>query len=125
MISFKTSGSTNKMEKFLNSMTKIDIPKLLTPIAEEGMKALIEATPKDSGLTANSWGYRIVHNRRGTTITWFNTSNNDGFPVAIALQYGHGTGTGGYIQGRDYINPAMKPVFDQIADKVWRVVSSA
>lgn len=125
MISFRDRGSFKNTEKFLTSMSKLNIPALLDPIAREGVKALIAATPKDSGLTAESWGYRISHTRRGTTITWFNTSIVDGFPVAIALQYGHGTGTGGYVQGRDYINPAVKPIFDQIAERVWKVVSSA
>jgi hypothetical protein len=125
MISFKVNGSFKKAEKFLTSMSKIDVPALIAPIAEEGVKALIQHTPKDSGLTAESWGYKIKHTPRGTTITWFNTSSNDGFPIAIALQYGHGTGTGGYVQGRDYINPAIRPIFEQIADRVWRVVSSA
>lgn len=125
MIGFKVSGSTKNMEKFLNTASKINVSKLLEPLAQEGLKALIAATPKESGITAESWGYKITHTRQKTTITWFNNNINDGFPVAIGLQYGHGTGTGGYVQGQDYINPAMKPVFDQIADRVWRVVSSA
>ena len=83
------------------------------------------ATPKDSGLSAGSWDYTVEQTRSSATITWINTDVEGGFPVAIMLQYGHGTGTGGYVAGRDYINPAMRPIFDQIAESVWKAVTSA
>ena len=125
MISFNVRGSTNRTEKALMTMSKIDMHSLLDSLAQEGVRALAAATPRDTGLTAESWGYRIKQTKRGTTITWTNIDRENGFPVAIMLQYGHGTGTGGYVQGIDYINPVIKPIFDKIADRVWRAVSSA
>lgn len=125
MITFTTSGSFKKTEHFLRSVQNLNVRKIVESEAEKGRQALISATPRDSGLAAESWGYTISQNRGSLTITWTNSDVENGFPVAIALQYGYGTGTGGYVQGRDYINPAMKPVFDSIAEKVWRVVKSA
>jgi hypothetical protein len=93
--------------------------------AQRGVDALASATPVDSGLAAASWTYEIKSSPMGATITWLNTDIENGFPVAIMLQYGHGTGTGGYVQGRDYINPAVRPIFDEIANSVWRAVASA
>jgi hypothetical protein len=89
-----------------------------------GVNALANSTPVETGLTARSWQYRIVKDRRGPTIEWYNTNQVNGTPVAILIQYGHGTGTGGYVAGRDYINPAMRPIFDTIADEVWRRVKA-
>lgn len=97
----------------------------LEPYAQQGVNALATLTPQDTGLTAASWGYEIVIDGGSVFINWFNTNENDGALVAILLQYGHGTGTGGYISGTDYINPAMKPIFDQIAADVWRKVTLA
>jgi hypothetical protein len=82
-------------------------------------------TPVDTGLTATSWGYEITNEPGKVTISWTNYNREGGALVAILLQYGHGTGTGGYVAGRDYINPAIKPIFDQIAEEVWRRVTSA
>ena len=98
---------------------------LLDPFARQGIDALRHATPVDSGLTADSWGYKITTNSKNTTIMWTNSHIVDGRPIAILLQFGHGTGTGGYVQGIDYINPAIRPVFDRIADSVWKAVTSA
>ena len=86
------------------------------------MAALAAATPTDSGRTAESWDYKIQNGSGGYKIMWTNSNVNDGVPIAIIIQYGHGTGTGGYVQGRDYINPAMRSVFDNIADKAWEEV---
>jgi hypothetical protein len=102
-----------------------DIYKSLDAAAKMGVNALASAVPKDSGLAADSWDYMVKSSRGSVSITWTNNDVENGFPVAIMLQYGYGTGTGGYVQGRDYINPAMKPVFDDIADQVWRAVTSA
>ena len=124
-ISFTTTGSTRNMERFLSRMQRLDLRSALEPLAQEGVQALRDATPVDTGLTAESWNYEITTSRGRTAITWTNSDVENGFPVAIMLQYGHGTGTGGYVAGRDYINPALKPIFDQIADAVWRVVRSA
>lgn len=125
MIKFTTSGSFKNTERFLRNMQQLNVRKIIESEAEKGRQALIQATPKESGLAASSWGYTISQNRGGVTITWTNSDIENGFPVAIALQYGYATGSGGYVQGRDYINSAMKPVFDAIADKVWKVVKSS
>ena len=100
--------------------------KVLDECGKQGVAALAAATPKDSGLTAESWTYSIESNGDKTEIVWSNTNVVDGwFNVAIGLQYGHGTGTGGYVRGVDYINPALRPVFDNIAETVWKVVVSS
>lgn len=125
MIEFGHRGSFSRLETFLLKMRKGDIYAKLEHYAQQGVNALIDSTPKDSGITAASWGYEIVKTQGQLTITWTNTSSNKGVNIAIILQYGHGTGTGGYVQGRDYINPALRPVFDQIAEKVWKAVTSA
>lgn len=123
--SFSQGGSFNNLEKFLKAMQKMSIKQLVEKQAQRGVEALRANTPRESGLAASSWGYEIRQNGRSTTIIWTNSDVENGFPVAIALQYGYGTGTGGYVQGRDYINPAMRPVFDSIADEVWKAVTSA
>jgi hypothetical protein len=89
------------------------------------VSALGQASPKDSGLASDSWDYQIERSGRAVTIKWTNSDVENGFPVAIMLQLGYGTGTGGYVQGRDYINPAMRPIFDSIAEQVWKAVTSA
>lgn len=124
-ISYTSRGSFDKTEKFLNGMLKFDIRRIVEPLAKKGVEALAANTPRYSGLAANSWGYTITQTRTSITITWFNTDVENGFPVAIALQYGYATGTGGYVHGRDYINPAMRPVFDEIDNEVWKAVTSA
>lgn len=126
MLSFSSSGSTSKTSSFLKKMAETStLYSSLDSLAQKGAAALQNATPVDSGLTASSWSYEIKIVAGKVTITWLNTNVNDGANVAILLQYGHGTGTGGYIQGYDYINPALKPVFDQIADEVWKKVTTA
>lgn len=116
-------GSFKKTESFLGRAKKRDFYKRLKAYAERGVKALSEATPIDSGLTAASWGYEITQTEDTITISWTNSNIADGWaPVALLIQYGHGTGTGGYVQGRDYINPAMRPIFDEIADAIWEEV---
>lgn len=124
-ISFATRGDLKNTHRFLEKMLKFDIRSVLEAGAKEGVKALEAATPIDSGVARESWDYEIDWSSRGARITWTNSDVENGFPVVIALQYGHGTGTGGYVQGRDFINPAMKPIFDNIANKVWKAVTSA
>lgn len=125
MISFVVKRSGKRTEDSLRRMRNGDIYRSLDAAAKMGVNALASAVPQDSGLAADSWDYRIERSRNSVTITWTNNDIENGFPVAIMLQYGYGTGTGGYVQGRDYINPAMRPVFDDIADQVWRAVTSA
>lgn len=124
-ISFTSSGSFKNTEKFLAAMKRQDFYSKLEGPAKRGVEALRAATPKESGVTADSWGYEIEKTRGGAKIIWTNTHQNQGTTIAIILQYGHGTGTGGYVAGRDYINPAIRPIFDEIADTVWKAVTSA
>lgn len=125
MISFVVSRSGKRTEDSLRRMRQGDIYRSLDAAAQKGVQALASAVPKDSGLASDSWNYEIERSGRSVTIKWLNTDVENGFPVAIMLQYGYGTGTGGYVQGRDYINPAMRPIFDSIADQVWKAVTSA
>lgn len=122
---FSSSGSTDKTMSFLQKMAAPVPASGLDALAQQGVNALAAATPIESGLTAASWSYEIETVGDRTTISWINTHRDNGVNVAIILQYGHGTGTGGYVSGRDYINPAIKPIFDQIADDVWKKVTLA
>lgn len=125
MISFEHKGNFKNTEKFLKTMSDEDIFNVLDGFAKEGVNALATFTPVESGLTATSWGYNIIKEAGFHSIEWTNTNINNGVSIAIILQYGHGTGTGGYVQGYDYINPALRPIFDKIADGVWKGVTSA
>ena len=126
MITFSTSGSFDKTDKFLAYLGKGQMYKNLDAAARRGVSALVGATPVDSGATATSWDYILESGPGYASIWWVNTHvDSQGAPVAILLQYGHGTGTGGYVQGRDFINPAIRPIMDEIADPVWKGVQSA
>lgn len=125
MITITHKGDFSKTEKFLARVQSGDLYKRLDACCRAGVVALERATPVDSGTTASSWSYEIRIGGGEVLIQWTNGNVVNGFNVAMGLQYGHGTGTGGYVQGRDYINPAMKPVFDKIADDVWREVTKA
>ena len=125
MITFESKGDFKNTERFLKKMKSFDFSKSLKNVAQEGVRALAAATPVDSGLAADSWGYRIERSKSSFQIIWTNNDIESGFPVALMLQYGHGTGTGGYVQGRDYINPAMRPIFDRIISDLWTEVTSA
>lgn len=120
---FKHKGDFKNTEAFLKRMSKADFFKHLNELAREGVSALASATPIESGVTATSWGYEIHNSRGSCEIIWTNSNIVDGVPIAIILQYGHATGTGGYVQGRDYINPAIRPVFDRISEEVWKEVT--
>lgn len=124
MIRFKHKGDFGHTENFFQKVLKRSHLDTLKKYGQAGVEALASATPKDSGETANSWSYEIVENNGGYAIYWNNTNINEGVNIAVILQYGHGTGTGGYVQGQDYINPAIRPIFDQIADEAWREVTS-
>ncbi len=113
------------MERFLNKMKGQGYLNALAEYGDMGVEALRSNTPVDSGKTSESWTYEIERNDTTTRISWINTNTNQNVNIAIILQYGHGTGTGGYVEGIDYINPALKPIFDYIAEGVWREVTSA
>lgn len=125
MFSFSSTGDWSKTVAFLQKMQKLNVDVVLNSAGAKGVAALGRATPKESGLAASSWTYEIKKTSSGIEIGWKNTDVENGFKVALMIQYGHGTGTGGYIQGRDYINPAMRPIFDEIAETVWKAVTSA
>lgn len=124
MITIQTTGSFDGTEKYLKKAASGDIFAALDRFGAAGVVALSRATPKDSGETASSWSYEIKKGPNAYTIAWKNSHVNNGVPIAIILQYGHGTGTGGYVHGRDYINPAMRPIFDQMAAEAWKAVTS-
>lgn len=123
MIVVKHSGNFDKTEKFLKKMSKGDIFKSLDRYGQKGVSALAAATPRDSGKTASSWSYEVQMGSNSYSIIWSNNNTNKGVNIAVILQYGHGTRNGGFVQGRDYINPAMRPVFDQIAEEAWKEVT--
>jgi hypothetical protein len=123
-IRLKSKGSFKKTYQFLNKASDLEIENVFQKYAQRGVNALAAATPYESGKTAASWDYRITTGNSGTKIEYINTNINKGVNIAIILQYGHGTGTGGYVEGRDYINPAIRPVFDDIVRDLWREVSS-
>lgn len=123
-IKITSSGSFSKTERWVARMARGDFYASMERFAQEGVDALEQFTPVDSGLTAQSWTYEISRDEEGVQITWKNTNIVNGFPVAIKLQYGHGTRNGGYVKGEDYINPAMRPTFERIADEVWREVTN-
>jgi hypothetical protein len=121
MISITSSGDSNKTTAALERLrSNGDIFADLDRYGRMGVQALAKATPKDSGTTSESWGYRVIRSKNFPGIEWYNTNVEDGKPIAILIQYGHGTGTGGYVSGRNYINPAMQPLFDQISAEVWK-----
>lgn len=125
MITIESGGSFRKTEGFFKRMSRRDIFRSLDEYGRQGVAALRANTPVDSGVTASSWDYRIVRDGKSYGISWTNSNTVAGTPLVILLQYGHGTGTGGYVRGRDFINPAIIPIFNRIADDVWKVVTSA
>ena len=124
MITFRHKGDFSKTRRYFERLKEIAKFSILDKYVQVGVNALASATPVDSGLTASSWYYQIEHRASGDAIVFYNSHSNKGVQIAIILQYGHGTGTGGYVQGRDYINPAIQPVFDKIVEDVWREVTS-
>lgn len=123
MLSFNVKGDFNKINNFFERMKQVAKISCLDKYGRIGVEALRQATPKDTGKTADSWYYTI--NRTGDTASIsFNNSNiNDGVPIAVILQYGHGTRNGGWVEGRNYINPAIQPIFDEIAEEAWKEVN--
>lgn len=123
MISFRQKGDFSKLTSFLERAKNVIKIGELDKYGREGVAALASATPVDSGLTASSWYYKIERQNGSASINFYNSNINEGVPIAIILQYGHGTGTGGWVEGRDYINPAIQPIFDKIADDAWKEVA--
>lgn len=122
MFSFSWNKDSGDLEKYLQKMVDDQIFDILDSYGEKGVGALRNATPVETSETANSWAYRKVKTGSGYALEFHNTHINDGVNIAVILQYGHGTGTGGYVAGRDYINPVAQPVFDEIADALTKEV---
>lgn len=122
-ISVRQKGDFSKLTRYLVQTKKAVKLSDLDKFGKEGVAALASATPVDSGKTANSWYYEIENKNGSASITFYNSNIQNGIPIAILLQYGHGTRNGGWVQGRDYINPAIQPIFDKIADKAWKEVT--
>ena len=123
MIKIRQKGDFSKVTKYLIKAKKGIRLRDLDKYGKQGVAALSSATPVDTGLTASSWYYKIERNNSTISITFLNSNVQNGVPIAVILQYGHGTGTGGWVQGRDYINPALRPIFDKIADDAWKEVT--
>ena len=119
-------GSFKNLDKFLRVTKSLGAREILESYARRGVAALQGSTPLDTGRTAELWSYEIDISRGRWSVTWTNSNlTRDGTPIAILLQFGHGTGTGGYVQGYDYINPSLRPVFDKLADDIWKAVKNA
>lgn len=122
-ISIRSKGDFRKTEKLLKKSLGRDYRSVLEKYGQMGVSALAAYTPIDSGITASSWSYEIIQNGSSMSIVWNNSNVQRGVNIAVILQYGHGTGTGGYVEGRDYINPALQPIFDQLAEAAWKEVT--
>lgn len=123
MITFKSKGDYSKATRYFERVKDALKLSMLDKYGKQGVAALSSATPVESGKTASSWDYEIVRGNGSAKIIFTNSNINKGVPIAIILQYGHGTGTGGWVEGRDYINPAIQPIFDKIVDEAWREVT--
>lgn len=124
MVSFRQKGDFRKLNRYLERAKELVRKGELDKYGREGVAALAAATPVDTGLTALSWYYKIERKNSNISISFHNSNIQNGVPIAIILQYGHATGGGGYVQGKDYINPAIRPVFEKIADDAWEEVKS-
>lgn len=122
MIKLTSKGDFNNTFRFLKKMSTFKVEKILHKYGKMGVSALASATPTDTGKTADCWEYEVVVEQGRVTIHWSNSNQNKGVYIAVILQYGHGTGTGGYVQGIDYINPAIRPIFDKIVEEAWAEV---
>lgn len=123
MITFESQGDWKMTRNWFDRMTKLDLALIMNQFGKEGVSALKAATPSRSGETAASWNYEVTRKGNNWKITWTNSNVNKGANIAVLIQYGHGTRNGGYVVGRDYINPAIRPVFDKIAAKAWKEVT--
>lgn len=123
-IKFVQHGDFSKTEKFFERCKNLFHAGVLDKYGREGVAALSMATPVDTGKTAASWRYRVAYNKNSVSIEWINDNSTEtGIPIAVLIQYGHGTGNGGYVRGRDFINPAIQPIFDKITDAIWKEVT--
>lgn len=123
MITIESQGEWKMTRNWFDRMTKLDLALIMNQFGREGAATLASATPSRTGATAKSWNYEVTRKGNNWKITWTNSNVNKGANIAVLIQYGHGTRNGGYVVGRDYINPAIRPVFDKIAKKAWKEVT--
>ena len=123
MISFRQKGDFSKLDHYFERVKEAAKIGILDKYGQAGVSALSSATPVESGKTASSWYYEIKRQNGSVSLEFYNSNVNNGVPIAVILQFGHGTGTGGWVQGRDYINPAIQPIFDKIAEDAWKEVT--
>lgn len=123
MISFRQKGDFSKLNRYLERVKEAAKIGVLDKYGQAGVAALSSATPVESGKTASSWNYEIKRQNGSVSLEFLNSNINNGVPIAVIIQFGHGTGTGGWVQGRDYINPAIQPIFDKIAEDAWKEVT--
>lgn len=124
MIRYVVNGNFNKTENFLKRASNLNFRKSLDRYGKEGVSALSYSTPVDTGKTASSWNYEIEEKNGNISVIWTNSNINKGVNIALIIQLGHGTGTGAYVQGIDYINPALRSIFEKMADEAWKEVTS-
>lgn len=124
MISFRHSGDFKNTERFFKRSSTVNYKRILDFYGKAGVRALEKATPADTGLTSSSWEYSYKIEKDRISIFWSNKNIEDGVPIAVIIQYGHGTRNGGYVKGIDYINPAMKPIFDTLAEQAWKEITN-
>lgn len=120
MVTFTQKGDFSKLDSYFNRIKTFFKTSDLDKYGEQGVQALSSATPYDTGNTAGSWYYKINRDAGSLSLEFCNSNVNKGVPIAIVLQYGHGTGTGGWVEGRDYINPTIQPIFDEILNNMWK-----
>ena len=123
IISYRTRGDLSKTDTFLKRLMKQDLRSILNKYGQLGVDALSKATPVDTGKTAASWDYEVTIAPGSATLTWTNSNTNQGVPIALLIQYGHGTPTGGYVPGQEYIKPAIRPIMDELTKELWKEVS--
>ena len=123
MISFRQKGDFSRLDHYFERVKEAAKIGILDKYGQAGVSALSSATPVESGKTASSWYYEIKRQNGSVALEFYNSNVNNGVPIAVILQFGHGTGTGGWVQGRDYINPAIQPIFDKIAEDAWKEVT--
>ena len=124
MIKISQKGDFKKSITYMEKLKEAIQLSSFDKYGQAGVNALSSATPVDSGETASSWYYKIERTKNTISIAFYNSNVNKGVPIAIILQYGHGTGTGGWVEGRDYINPAIQPIFDKMAEEAWKEVTN-
>lgn len=124
MIRVKTRGNFNNTERFFKKASGINIRRILEKYGQAGVDALASFTPVETGKTAAAWSYEITRTSSGYSVVWKNSNVNDGVNIALILQYGHGTRNGGYVEGIDYINPALQPIFEEMSNEIWKEVAS-